>query len=77
MNLKENELDTVEYIYGSKNTNSNIHGFVWTHSDEIVVVTDQGVELIQVIILKLFLFFNFKDFAANFLLLNYFFLGHF
>ncbi|KAK6623931.1 hypothetical protein RUM43_004763 [Polyplax serrata] len=49
MNLKGKELDEVEYVHGSKNTSANIHGFIWTNSDELLLVTDQGIELIQVI----------------------------
>lgn len=41
-------LDHVEYSQSCKGKNATILGFVWTHGNEILVVTDHGVELFQV-----------------------------
>lgn len=41
-------LDSVEYSQSCKGKNTVILGFVWTHNNEIVFVTDHGVELFQV-----------------------------
>ncbi|XP_025988542.1 regulator of MON1-CCZ1 complex isoform X2 [Solenopsis invicta] len=41
-------LDNVEYSQSCKGKNATILGFVWTHGNEILVVTDHGVELFQV-----------------------------
>lgn len=47
--MKNKELDDTEYSQSSKNRNASILGFVWAQADEIIIVTDQGVELFQVI----------------------------
>ncbi|OXU25511.1 hypothetical protein TSAR_009329 [Trichomalopsis sarcophagae] len=44
-----NSLDVVEYSQSCKGKNATILGFVWTHGNEILFVTDHGVELFQVI----------------------------
>ncbi|XP_014207194.1 uncharacterized protein C18orf8 [Copidosoma floridanum] len=44
-----NSLDGVEYSQPCKGKNATILGFVWTHGNEILFVTDHGVELYQVI----------------------------
>lgn len=41
-------LDGVEYSQSCKGKNATILGFVWTHGNEILFVTDHGVELFQV-----------------------------
>ncbi|KYN19581.1 Uncharacterized protein C18orf8 like protein [Trachymyrmex cornetzi] len=41
-------LDHVEYSQSCKGKSATILGFVWTHGNEILVVTDHGVELFQV-----------------------------
>lgn len=41
-------LDNVEYSQLCKGKNATILGFVWTHGNEILFVTDHGVELFQV-----------------------------
>jgi len=41
-------IDSVEYSQSCKGKNTVILGFVWTHNNEIVFVTDHGVELFQV-----------------------------
>jgi glucose-6-phosphate isomerase len=41
-------MDSVEYSQSCKGKNTVILGFVWTHNNEIVFVTDHGVELFQV-----------------------------
>lgn len=45
-------LDNVEYSQSCKGKNAAILGFIWTHSNEILLVTDHGVELFLVNILK-------------------------
>ena len=60
MNLKGKELDETPYVHGSKNTNAHIHGFIWAHTDEVLIVTDQGAELVQVTSLLKFYFYLFK-----------------
>ena len=42
-------LDGVEYSQSCKGKNATIQGFVWTHDNEILLVTDHGVELFLVI----------------------------
>ncbi|XP_046742310.1 regulator of MON1-CCZ1 complex isoform X1 [Diprion similis] len=42
-------LDNVEYSQSCKGKNASIVGFVWTHSNEILLVTDHGVELFLVV----------------------------
>ncbi|XP_015587504.1 regulator of MON1-CCZ1 complex isoform X2 [Cephus cinctus] len=46
--LPTRELDSVEYSQSCKGKNASILGFVWTHGNEILLVTDHGVELFQV-----------------------------
>ncbi|XP_076238006.1 regulator of MON1-CCZ1 complex protein bulli [Calliopsis andreniformis] len=41
-------LDNIEYSQPCKGKNALIVGFVWTHGNEILLVTDYGVELFQV-----------------------------
>ncbi|XP_034941931.1 regulator of MON1-CCZ1 complex [Chelonus insularis] len=41
-------LDAIEYSQACKSKNATIQGFVWTHSNEILIVTDHGVELFSV-----------------------------
>jgi hypothetical protein len=41
-------MDSVEYSQSCKGKNATILGFVWTHNNEIVFVTDHGVEFFQV-----------------------------
>ncbi|KAG7205788.1 hypothetical protein KM043_007733 [Ampulex compressa] len=41
-------LDNVEYSQSCKGKNTNILGFVWTHGNEVLLVTDHGVELFHV-----------------------------
>ncbi|CAK9806672.1 Regulator of MON1-CCZ1 complex [Anthophora plagiata] len=41
-------LDNIEYSHSCKGKNATILGFVWTHGNEILFVTDYGVELFQV-----------------------------
>ena len=41
-------MDSVEYSQSCKGKNTTILGFVWTSNNEIVFVTDHGVELFQV-----------------------------
>lgn len=41
-------LDNIEYSQPCKGKNASILGFVWTHGNEILLVTDYGVELFQV-----------------------------
>ncbi|KZC13682.1 PREDICTED: uncharacterized protein C18orf8 [Dufourea novaeangliae] len=41
-------LDNIEYSQPCKGKNATILGFVWTHGNEILLVTDYGVELFQV-----------------------------
>ncbi|XP_076661245.1 regulator of MON1-CCZ1 complex protein bulli [Halictus rubicundus] len=41
-------LDNIEYSQPCKGKNATILGFVWTHGNEILFVTDYGVELFQV-----------------------------
>lgn len=41
-------LDNVEYSQSCKGKNATILGFIWTHSNEILLVTDHGVELFLV-----------------------------
>lgn len=41
-------LDNIEYSQPCKGKNATIQGFVWTHGNEILLVTDYGVELFQV-----------------------------
>ena len=41
-------LDNIEYSQLCKGKNATILGFVWTHGNEILFVTDYGVELFQV-----------------------------
>ncbi|KAG6801059.1 regulator of MON1-CCZ1 complex isoform X1 [Apis mellifera caucasica] len=41
-------LDNIEYSQSCKGKNATILGFVWTHGNEILLVTDYGVELFQV-----------------------------
>ncbi|XP_017756896.1 PREDICTED: uncharacterized protein C18orf8 isoform X2 [Eufriesea mexicana] len=41
-------LDNIEYSQSCKGKNAAILGFVWTHGNEILLVTDYGVELFQV-----------------------------
>ncbi|XP_033356491.1 regulator of MON1-CCZ1 complex isoform X1 [Bombus vosnesenskii] len=41
-------LDNIEYSQSCKGKNATILGFVWTHGNEILFVTDYGVELFQV-----------------------------
>ncbi|XP_076635775.1 regulator of MON1-CCZ1 complex protein bulli [Colletes latitarsis] len=41
-------LDNMEYSQPCKGKNATILGFVWTHGNEILFVTDYGVELFQV-----------------------------
>lgn len=43
-------LDTVEYSQPCKGKSATILGFVWTHGNDILFVTDHGVELFQVIV---------------------------
>lgn len=43
-----NEPDGIEYSQSCKGRTAIILGFVWTHGNEILFVTDQGVELFQV-----------------------------
>ncbi|XP_063227764.1 regulator of MON1-CCZ1 complex isoform X2 [Bacillus rossius redtenbacheri] len=43
------EMDPLEYSQSCKGKNTVILGFVWTHTNEIVFVTDHGVELYQVV----------------------------
>nr|CAD7438832.1 unnamed protein product [Timema bartmani] len=43
------DIDTVEYSQNCKGKNTAILGFVWTYINEVVFVTDHGVELYQVI----------------------------
>ncbi|XP_049810731.1 regulator of MON1-CCZ1 complex-like [Schistocerca nitens] len=43
------EMDSVEYSQSCKGKNTTILGFVWTYVNEIVFVTDHGVELFQVV----------------------------
>ncbi|XP_012274553.1 uncharacterized protein C18orf8 [Orussus abietinus] len=45
----ESGLDKVEYSQSRKGKNACIYGFTWTHGYEILLVTDHGVELFQVI----------------------------
>lgn len=58
---ESNSLDVIEYSQSCKGKNATILGFVWTHGNEILFVTDHGVELYQVNLfykpIKLF-FFN-------------------
>ncbi|GLH05996.1 Uncharacterized protein GBIM_11526 [Gryllus bimaculatus] len=42
------EMESFEYSQSCKGKNTVILGFVWTHSNEIVFVTDHGIELYQV-----------------------------
>ena len=42
-------LEGVEYSQSCKAKNATILGFVWTYGNEILFVTDHGVELFQVI----------------------------
>ncbi|KAJ9577097.1 hypothetical protein L9F63_006334, partial [Diploptera punctata] len=42
-------MDSIEYSQSCKGKNTVILGFVWTYNNEIVFVTDHGVELFQVI----------------------------
>ncbi|XP_046830140.1 regulator of MON1-CCZ1 complex isoform X2 [Vespa velutina] len=42
------EPDGIEYSQSCKGRTATILGFVWTHGNEILFVTDQGVELFQV-----------------------------
>ena len=44
-------LDGIEYSQSCKGKNATILGFVWTHGNEILFVTDHGVELFQVSLL--------------------------
>ncbi|CAL7936237.1 unnamed protein product [Xylocopa violacea] len=48
MEDKVTGLDNIEYSQSCKGKNATILGFVWTHGNEIVLVTDYGVELFQV-----------------------------
>lgn len=41
-------LDVVEYSQACKSKNATIQGFVWTHGNEILLITDHGVELFSV-----------------------------
>ncbi|XP_043284162.1 regulator of MON1-CCZ1 complex isoform X2 [Venturia canescens] len=41
-------LDNVEYSQCCKGKNATVQGFVWTHGNEILLVTDHGVELFLV-----------------------------
>ena len=43
-------MDSVEYSQSCKGKNTVILGFVWTYNNEIVFVTDHGVELFQVML---------------------------
>lgn len=43
------EMDPFEYSQNCKGKNTVILGFVWTYNNEIVFVTDHGVELFQVL----------------------------
>lgn len=70
MNLKNKELDDTEYSQGSRNKNAAIIGFVWSQADEILIVTDKGVELFQVIIFILCAFCLHK--YSNRLVTSYF-----
>lgn len=42
-------MDSVEYSQSCKGKTTTILGFVWTHNNEIVFVTDHGVEFFQVV----------------------------
>ncbi|XP_012252162.2 regulator of MON1-CCZ1 complex [Athalia rosae] len=42
-------LDNAEYSQSCKGKNATILGFIWTHSNEILLVTDHGVELFLVV----------------------------
>ncbi|KAG8034842.1 hypothetical protein G9C98_007918, partial [Cotesia typhae] len=41
-------LDVVEYSQVCKSKNATIQGFVWIHGNEILLITDHGVELFSV-----------------------------
>ncbi|KAK0083281.1 hypothetical protein PV325_009042 [Microctonus aethiopoides] len=41
-------LDLIEYSQSCKSKNATIQGFVWTHGNEILLITDHGVELLLV-----------------------------
>lgn len=41
-------LDNIEYSQSCKGKNASIQGFVWTYGNEILVITDHGVELFLV-----------------------------
>lgn len=43
-----NGLDNIEYSQLCKGNNTTIQGFVWTHNNEILIITDHGVELFLV-----------------------------
>ena len=68
-------LDGVEYSQTCKK-NASILGFVWTHGNEILFVTDHGVELFLVRsnwypnILYVFYYFKFSFFLSIFLLIG-------
>lgn len=44
-------LDNIEYSQSCKSKNATIQGFVWAHGNEILLITDHGVELFQVILM--------------------------
>jgi hypothetical protein len=46
-----NALDGIQYSQSCKGKNATILGFVWTHANEILFVTDHGVEYYQVCII--------------------------
>ncbi|UYV72700.1 C18orf8 [Cordylochernes scorpioides] len=48
VNYSNGQLDTFEYSQTCKGKNYNIIGFVWTYFNEVVLVTDHGLELYQV-----------------------------
>lgn len=52
-------LDLIEYSQSCKSKNATIQGFVWTHGNEILLITDHGVELLLVIELLIILNINY------------------
>lgn len=62
-------LDHIEYSQSCRGKNATILGFVWTHGNEILIVTDHGVELYQVG--NLYLYFIYREKVRAQLYCNY------
>lgn len=48
MDIKENVLQSPYFLY-CKSKGAKLLGFIWTSNNEILLISDKGVELYQVI----------------------------